>query len=426
MTGPGSSGRQPSSSAERRRFAHIAGAGIAFQAGSAAVDSGTIMAALVYQLTGSAIAVGAVTAILRVGWQVPQLFVGFLAQRRASSMRYYIVGGFGRACCLLLLAVLLYAGAAMTGAGLAVWVLLLWTAYAFVSGIVAVPYNDIVARSVTSERRSRLLATRFFGGGVLALGVAALADVMVGRLPFPMSYAAVIGMACVMMLVSSAVFVAMGEPDVGSPKDRQTTFAAYLHDGARTFRIDPRFRLFVVAQWFGGAVLMAAPFYVVQAAETGFDVADVAWLLAAQTAGALVSNALWGWWGDRLGKGSLLHAIACGRIAPPGLVLLLSLVGDVSATAQLGIFVCLFFLLGALANGLTIAVIGYLMEISPDDRRPSYSGYFNALTSPAFLFPLLGGAVASLAGLAAVFVISLLAAAAQAICIARLHRLAAA
>ena len=43
---------------ERRRFIHIAGAGMTFQAGSAAVDSSTIMAALVFQLTGSPIAVG--------------------------------------------------------------------------------------------------------------------------------------------------------------------------------------------------------------------------------------------------------------------------------------------------------------------------------------------------------------------------------
>ena len=52
----------------RRRFWHVAGAGAAFQAGSSAVDSATVMSALVHQLTGSAIAVGAVPTILRLGW----------------------------------------------------------------------------------------------------------------------------------------------------------------------------------------------------------------------------------------------------------------------------------------------------------------------------------------------------------------------
>ncbi len=75
-----------------------------FQGGSAAVDSSTIMAALVHQLTGSAVAVGAVTAILRIGWLSPQLIVGHLAQQRRSRMPFYVVGAFGRATCLALLA----------------------------------------------------------------------------------------------------------------------------------------------------------------------------------------------------------------------------------------------------------------------------------------------------------------------------------
>src|SRR3546814_5517350 len=60
----------------RRRFVSVAAAGVTFQAGSAAVDSATIMSALVFQLTGSPILVGAVTAILRFGWLFPQLIIG--------------------------------------------------------------------------------------------------------------------------------------------------------------------------------------------------------------------------------------------------------------------------------------------------------------------------------------------------------------
>jgi MFS family permease len=74
------------------------------------------------------------------------------------------------------------------------------------------------------------------------------------------------------------------------------------------------------------------------------------------------------------------------------------------------VFVGIFFILGALANGLTIAVIGFLMEISPDNLRPAYSGYFNAITAPAFLLPLLAGVVATVFGLTLVFVISMIAA----------------
>ena len=70
-----STSEQPLSAEERRRFIHISAAGITFQVGSAAVDSSTIRAALVYQLTGSTVAVGATTTILRMGASVLSPFV---------------------------------------------------------------------------------------------------------------------------------------------------------------------------------------------------------------------------------------------------------------------------------------------------------------------------------------------------------------
>jgi MFS family permease len=404
---------QRPTSEERSRFTNVAVAGITFQAGSAAVDSSTIMAALVHQLTGSSLAVGAVTTILRVGWLFPQLFVGYFAQQRGSSMRYYVIGGFGRAACITVLAIILIASSNIGAQVLSAAVLLAWTAYAFVSGIVAVPYNDIVARAVPSERRSRLLATRFFGGGVLALGVVAIADTLIESLAFPASYAAIFGIASLLMFVSSTVFVVMGEPAGPSTRPKQEAFLDYLREGIVVFRTDRRFRLFVFSQWFGGAALTALPFYVVQANALGLDLKEVVLLVGAQTAGALVSNLLWGWWGDKLGKGSLLQAIAFGRMLPPALMLLMIFVWEPPTDELLVSFIGIFFILGALANGLTIGVVGYLMEISPEESRPSYSGYFNALTAPAFLFPLIGGALVTFTGFAVVFSVSLIAASMQ-------------
>ncbi len=99
----------------RRRSRHLAGAGTAFQAGSAGVGSAPVMSALVFQLTGSPLAVGAVTTILRVGWLLPQIFVGYLAGRGGASMPLYVVGAFGRAAAIVALAGVLCLGAAAAG-----------------------------------------------------------------------------------------------------------------------------------------------------------------------------------------------------------------------------------------------------------------------------------------------------------------------
>lgn len=125
------------------RFWRIAIAGIFFQGGAAAVDTGTILASLVHGLTaGSAVAVGAAAAIGRVGWLIPQLVVGHLAQRRQRMMPFYKVGAFGRVACLMGVAGLVALAGDWPDAGAIASFLVLWTVYAFVSGIVAVPYNE--------------------------------------------------------------------------------------------------------------------------------------------------------------------------------------------------------------------------------------------------------------------------------------------
>ena len=414
MTEPGAN--------EKKAFQRLAAGGIFFQGGAAAVDSSTIIATLVHGLTGSAFAVGFASAILRYGWLFPQIFVAFLAQRRRRRMPFYKVGAFGRVACLAAVAMLLAMSGGLSGTMVTVLFFVLWTLYAFVSGIVAVPYNDIVARSVPSARRSRLLAIRFFGGGLLALVVAAVAHRLLNTLAFPTGYAALVGLGAVMLLVSSVSFVSPGEPLAPlPPEDGKKGFAAFLGEGIRVFRGDRHFRLFVYAQWLGGVVMMALPFYVLQAMDAGSTVADVAFLLGAQTAGAILSNAVWGWWGDRHGKRSLLEGIALLRVLPPLLTLFLVSAGGLWALSPWAGFAAVFMLLGALINGGTIAMLGYLMEISPDDRRPAYSGYFNAIVAPAALFPITAAAIAETVSLSGVFVVSLVAAILQYLTVRRLR-----
>ncbi len=402
-------------------FWKIAGAGAAFQAGSSAVDSATIVASLVYQLTGNVFAVGAASAVLRLGWLLPQVVVGFLAQRAGRRMPFYIVGAFGRALCLALIAVLLAVAAGLPHGWVVAGFLALWTLYAFVSGIVAVPYNEIVGRSIPSGSRSRMLALRFFGGGVLALAVAAVVHRVLAAGDIFIAHALIFALASVLMLVSSVTFVSAGEPaTVRSSVATPGSFAAFMASGWAVLRTDDRFRLFLFTQWLGGATLMVLPFYVVAATGLGLRTADVAILLGAQTVGSLASNAAWGRIGDHFGKLRLLETVGVLRLAPPLGALVLLAVSDGGGAWSLIAFALLFVLIGALSNGMTIGYLGYLMEISPDDRRPAYSAYFNVLASPAALLPIVGAAIVDVLSLWAVFAVAVAAAALQLVLIRKL------
>ena len=404
-----------------QRFRRIAAAGIFFQGGAAAIDTGTIVAALVHVLTGSAIAVGAAAAIARYGWLFPQLFVAYHASHRRRRMPYYRVGSFGRVACLIAVSALLVIVPSDSPRTTVIGFFVLWTVYAFVGGIVAVPYNDIVARSIPSGRRSRLLATRFFGGGILALLVAAVAHRVLGAFVFPLDYALLLLLGAALLLISTFCFLSAGEPEATPPQGRHDGFLDFLRGGLRILRENRRFRLFIQARWLDGAVTMAFPFYIVQATSAGVPYSAVALLLGAQTAGALLSNPLWGIVGDRRGKRQLLEAAVALGALPSLLTLGWIALGPSGPGAAPVWFAMVFAVLGAAGNGGIIAQLGYLMEISPDDDRPAYSGYFNALVAPAALLPLAGGLLMKVAGPATVFGISAGAAMAQWLVVRRMQ-----
>ena len=168
---------------------------------------------------------------------------------------------------------------------------------------------------------------------------------------------------------------------------------------------------------------MVLPFYVVAAMSVGLSVKEVGILLGAQTMGSLVSNALWGLVGDRYGKLALLQAVGGLRLVPPlGALVIFATAADLAPVATLATFAVLFVLIGALINGMTIGYLGYLMEISPNEQRPAYSAYFNALASPAALLPLVGAAIADVISLQVVFVVAVLAAVLQLVLLAKLSR----
>ena len=405
----------------KRVFRRIAAAGILFQGGAAAVDTSTIVAALVNGLTGSPFAVGAAAAIARYGWLFPQLFVSYFAQRKPRRLPFYMLGAFGRVVCLAGVAgILAMAGNPSTPVIVAGF-FGLWTLYAFVGGIVAVPYNDIFARSVPSSSRSRLLAVRFFGGGILALLVAAAAHRILDAMSFPGGYAAVLLLGAALLLASSLCFVSAGETDAPQAPESDSGFGAFLASGIEVFRADRRFRLFVYSRWLDGAATMALPFYVLQVTAAYASATDVALLLGARTVGALLSNPLWGWLGDRRGKRILLEVVALLGLLAPLLTLVWIVVGGRWPAMILPWFTVVFVALGAIGNGGAIAQLGYLMEISPDDRRPAYSGYFNAMVAPAALSPLAGAVVVEAASDGALFAASAAAALLQFLAVRRLR-----
>lgn len=153
----------------RWNFRWAALCGALFECGAAFVETGTVVAAFLGRLTPSPVAVGAAESVARVGWLLPQILVANYAQGLRYRKPIYLIAGWGRAACLGFLAGLLLvwpdAPRAIGSELVLAAFFVLWTAFSLVSGLAGVPYNDIIGRTVPSNRRSRLLAGRAFVGG---------------------------------------------------------------------------------------------------------------------------------------------------------------------------------------------------------------------------------------------------------------------
>jgi MFS family permease len=111
---------------------------------------------------------------------------------------------------------------------------------------------------------------------------------------------------------------------------------------------------------------------------------------------------------DRRGNRSLLLTTAALiALAPllmlvgPALVSTLGL-GETALTVALGL---VFLLVGSAADGSAMAGMTYLLEIAPDDERPTYIGLANTILGAGALLPIFGGWLVLQLGYSGTFVL---------------------
>ena len=343
------------------------------------------------RLSPSTIAVGAIETIRGVGFFLPQLLVAHHAQRRPHRMPLYLAAAGTRAACLLVLGAALFsADLVQEPTRLLVVVFVVWSVFCLSVGTAQVPYTDVFARVIPSGQRSRVLGGRGLVGGLLGVGAGLVVrhHLSTSGATAP-SYAAIFLAGGVAFALSAAAFARIPEPT--APRTAPPApLGTFLVENVRALRSDRRLRFFLVSQLLDTVALTALPFYAAQVSRTGaLPDADVGLLMAAHTLGAVGLNPLWGWWGDRRGKLALLRVLAPLAVVSPVLAIALGPFSAVPLWATRGAYLTIFFLNGACASGRIVGDLGYLMEISPDDRRAEYSSYVNTWLAPVRLLPLL-------------------------------------
>jgi MFS family permease len=269
------------------------------------------------------------------------------------------------------------------------------------SGWQGVAFQYLLAKVIPISRRGRLQGWRNMTGGLIAALLSYFAGrYFVGGNLWGNGYGVTFLTAFVLTSLGlTAIRLLMKEPELPTLRPRMRMIDRFK-EFPQMLRADKGFRDFMVARTFAISGRMAAPFYIIYAAQ----VVSV----SGETIGALsfayliadtITNLGWGFLADRSGfKSSFVGALSIWILS---IALLMSV-------HTLPMFFIAFFGLGAANSGYQMSAQNIVFEFGHRDEMAMRLALSNTAESTmAAIGPLVGGVIAASFGYLAVFAISM-------------------
>ena len=360
----------------------------------------TILPAFAASLGAPNVVIGAIPAVMTLGWFLPPLFVAAhtesLDRKLPFVLRYTV---WERLPFALLAAAAMWL--APTHPGLTLTLLLATlVAVTGVGGALTPAWMDIVGRAVPVTMRGRFFALTALAAGAAGLAGSALTTEILARVPAPTSYALCFVCATVCMLVSWAALAAVREPASTTTPAAHPGLRVYLGRVRTLLREDRNLRWFLVMRWFSVVANMALAFYTVYALTAWQAPAAMLGVFTGLVlAGSMVGLLALGWVADRVGYRVVVMT---------GVVATLAANLGALAAPSLTAFGAVFMLAGLQEAAVRIAYPTVLLEFAPrPEAQPLYIGVGNtAITPIAFAAPIVAGMVADRVGFTAVFALA--------------------
>ncbi len=389
----------------RRNFIANALDGVAWMLGESFVSIGAILPVYARHLTDSPIVIGMIPALTDAGWYLPQLFMAVYVERlRRKKPAVLFLGALERLPFLALPLIVVWIAGVPRSLGVAIFlVLMVWKSFA--SGLAAAPWQELIAKVIPVSHRGRFFGISRLGGQLLGIGGAALAAIILSRLPYPRNFATCFALGSVGVILSYVIFLWTIEPASPTLSTPHRSWSEHVHRLRTILRDDRNLRSFILSRYLAYLGGMAYGFMAVYAVERfGLGDASAGVFTAILLASSVLGYAVWGPLGDRVGHKHVLEAAGTVWLVALAIALV---------TPRYQAFYAVFALMGFSVSGTWVSDLSIAMEFGPESERPTYVGLVRTLTGPAVFFaPLAAGALVEWLGYQPMFVISLLLAAA--------------
>lgn len=350
----------------------------------------TVVPLFISSMTDSAILIGLIPAIQKVGWQLPQLFTA----DAVSRLKWYKptvlwmtiherIPFFGLALIALFLPQIgSQAALALTFA------MLIWQGLG--GGLTATAWQSMLAKIIPANLRGTFIGTQesasnlFASGGVIAAGL--ILQSVNGASGFALSFI----LAGIAMVVSWIFLALTREPEHAALPETATRHTAWRNLAAIVQR-DANFRWFLVGRTLSQLAVSVLPFYIVFAVRRhGMDEAMAGVMTGTLLVTQILANPLLGGLSDRLSRRRVMQV---GALAATASALLAAL------APSLNWFFAVFILTGIANVAFWTVAMAMTLEFGTDAERPAYVALTNTLIAPsAIVGPIMGGWLADAFG----------------------------
>ncbi len=379
--------------------------GTAWLIGESFVSVTTILPVFTSTLTDSAILIGLVPALINAGWYLPQLFLAGYVHRLKRKLRFTLAMAVVERIPYFifpLTAYLLHWIPATT----AIWLFMFVVAWrGFASGMVALPWQVVIAEVIPSPVRSRFFGIGRMVGRSLAVVGSAVSGLILANVAYPDNFALSFLIGLGFMWLSFYFFSRTVEPEPDDTEEIPTdnkvkTPLLDLVSFKRIWQGDNNFRRYVISRIFFQLGSMAAGFYAVYGIQH-FNLPDqqAAIFSGLLFAGGMAGFLVWGVVGDRFGGRNILLASDLMQT----LVLILAL-----AAPSAWVFNLAFLVFGVSQSGYMIGEMLMGMGLGPESERSLYLGLVRSIPGLFVLIaPLIGGVIVEVVSYPAMFITAL-------------------
>jgi len=375
----------------------------------------TILPAFAAWLGASNVVIGAIPAVMTLGWFLPSLFAAGHTETLMLKLPFIMRWTPWERVPFLVMALLAFFMAERWPGLTLALVILMLAVITSVGGVLMPAWMDLIGRALPATIRGRFFALSNFVAGLVGFAVSLLIAEVLLRLPAPASYG-VCFLGATVCAGLSWIALAFVREEPAPRAAARVPLRRYLRRMPGLLRRDRNLSWFLAARACAMTGAMATGFYTVYALRTWEAPAAQAGVFTAlMLLGQSVGTLTLGWVADHAGHRLVLLA---GMAAAVGTITAALLASSLTA------FGVVFVLFGVQGAAVNVSNLNVLLEFAPTpDARPTYVGLGTTAMAPmALAAPLLGGVLADTVGFRTMFMIALVFAVAGLLMLATLVR----